>query len=134
MSVRRVKPREAAALVEQGWTYVDVRSIPEFEGGHPPGAFNVPLMHFAPGRGMSPNPEFAATMDKRFARDAQLVIGCKAGGRSNRAAELLLASGYTSVVDMAGGWEGEDGVPGWRVEGLPVEKDAQSGRSWEELK
>jgi rhodanese-related sulfurtransferase len=133
MSVTRVKPKEAAKLLAEGWQYVDVRSIPEFEGGHPPGAFNVPLMHFTPGQGMSPNPRFGEVMAARFPREQKLVIGCKAGGRSNRAAQLLLAAGYTQVVDMAGGWEGEDGVPGWRPEGLPVEKETPAGHGWEAL-
>jgi rhodanese-related sulfurtransferase len=134
MSVIRVQPREAAQLVAAGHSYVDVRSVPEFDAGHAPGAFNVPLLHLVPGRGMVPNPEFMAAMEKRFPRDAQLVIGCKAGGRSNRAAELLLAAGWTKVVDMAGGWEGEPGVLGWRVQGLPVEATAAADHTWEGLK
>ena len=53
--VKRVTPPEADALLAQGWTYLDVRSIPEFEGGHPAGAANVPLLHMQGGR-MAPNP------------------------------------------------------------------------------
>src|SRR4051812_21955325 len=48
--VKRVLPREAAALLADGWAYLDVRSIPEFEQGHPPGAVNVPLLHLQNGR------------------------------------------------------------------------------------
>ena len=32
MSVKRVPPAEAKSLMDAGWRYVDVRSIPEFEG------------------------------------------------------------------------------------------------------
>ena len=39
--VKRVTPVEAEALLKEGWTYLDVRSIPEFDGGHPVGASDV---------------------------------------------------------------------------------------------
>ena len=43
MPIRRVTPNEAAELIASGWTYIDVRTIPEFEAEHPSGAYNVPL-------------------------------------------------------------------------------------------
>jgi rhodanese-related sulfurtransferase len=140
MPVKRVTPAEAKELVDQGWKFVDVRSIPEFEAGHPTGAYNVPLMHFLPGRGMTPNAEFAAVMEKTFAKGDKLVFGCKSGGRSLRAAEMLAGAGYTNVVDMRGGFEGERDmmgaaiVPGWKEAGLPVATSATAGRTFEELK
>jgi len=139
MSVKRVTPPEAAKLIAEGWTYVDVRSIPEFVDGHPAGAYNVPILHLQPGRGMSPNHDFERVMAKHFPKEAQLVVGCRAGPRSYRAAEMLMAAGYTSVVDMRGGWDGERdaagrvALAGWRDTGLPSEKAAQAGRSYEDL-
>ncbi len=53
--VKRVTPPEAAALLAEGWIYLDVRSIPEFDLGHPTGAVNVPLLHHA-GPCWSPTP------------------------------------------------------------------------------
>jgi rhodanese-related sulfurtransferase len=140
MSVKRIAPKEALELMQAGWTYVDVRSVPEFDAGHPQGAYNIPLMHFFPGRGMTPNGDFAAVFAKHFGKDAKVVVGCKTAGRSLRAAELLGASGFTSVVDMRGGFEGErdpSGAPivvGWREAGLPVSQTAEPGRSYEALK
>jgi rhodanese-related sulfurtransferase len=134
---KRVSPPEAADLLKQGWRYVDVRSIPEFEDGHPQGAANVPLLHMQGGR-MAPNPDFQRVMEANFPKDAQLVIGCKAGGRSAQAAALLEASGYQSVVDMRGGFHGERdplgrvNTPGWLEAGLPVEK-VTPGQSYGEL-
>src|SRR5215467_11490112 len=93
MSVKRVTPPEAAKLIAEGWTYVDVRSIPEFVDGHPAGAYNVPILHLQPGRGMSPNHDFERVMAKHFPKEAQLVVGCRAGPRSYRAAEMLMAAG-----------------------------------------
>jgi rhodanese-related sulfurtransferase len=140
MSVKRVMPKEAHDLVQQGWAYVDVRSIPEFEAEHPAGAYNIPLMHLVVGRGMTPNPEFSAVFAKHFPKDAKVVVGCKTAGRSLRAAEMLAAAGWTSVVDMRGGFVGEldmSGTPvvvGWKDSQLPVEKTGPAERTWEGLK
>jgi rhodanese-related sulfurtransferase len=134
---KRVSPPEAAELLKQGWRYVDVRSIPEFDEGHPQGAANVPLLHMQGGR-MTPNPDFKRVMETNYPKDSQLVIGCKSGGRSAQAAALLEAAGYTSVVDMRGGYGGERDMfgrvstPGWAEAGLPVEK-VTPGQSYAEL-
>lgn len=123
MPFRRVSPEDAQTLIEkEGYTYVDVRSVQEFQAGHPTGAYNVPLMDMG-AMGMTPNPDFLKVMERRFPRDSKLVVGCKAGGRSLRAAGLLEAAGFTSVVDQRAGFEGS-GEPGWRPKGLPVSKDA----------
>src|SRR5580698_3972888 len=114
----RISPQEASAKLAEGWTYVDVRTTQEFEAGHPPGAVNVPLMHAGPG-GMVPNPDFLAVMSAAFPVDARLVVGCKAGGRSLRAARALLGAGFTSILDQRAGWDGARDAfgqvtePGW---------------------
>ena len=59
-----------------------------YQQGHPTGAHNVPLMHQGSG-GMAPNPEFVAVVEANYARDAKIVVGCKSGGRSQRAAMML---------------------------------------------
>jgi rhodanese-related sulfurtransferase len=136
--VKRVTPSEAAALLADGWSYLDVRSIPEFEEGHPVGAANVPLLHFTGGR-MSPNADFQKVVAANFAPDTKLVVGCKAGGRSLQAAALLEAAGYTSVVDMRGGFHGERdnfgrvACAGWAEAGLPVETTAPPDKTYAEL-
>jgi rhodanese-related sulfurtransferase len=140
MAVKRVSPAEARELIDkQGYVYVDVRSVPEFVAGHPQGAYNVPLMNMGPG-GMAPNPDFLAVMGA-FPKDAKLVVGCKSGGRSARAASMLESAGYTSVVDQRAGFEGAPDPatgritePGWRPAGLPVANDALPDRTYEALK
>jgi rhodanese-related sulfurtransferase len=133
MSVKRVSPEEARDLIDkEGYTYLDVRSVPEFEAGHPKGAFNIPLMHAAPA-GMSPNPDFMAVVQKAFPADAKLVLGCKGGVRSLRAAEMLQAAGFTSIVDQRAGFEGSAAEPGWRPRGLPTAANAEPGRAYESL-
>lgn len=135
----RISPQEASAKLAEGWTYVDVRTTQEFEAGHPPGAVNVPLMHAGPG-GMTPNPDFGRVMEAAFPRDAKIVVGCKAGGRSLRAAQVLLGAGFTNVVDQRAGWDGARNPfgqitePGWSRAGLPSEEGQPAGRSWDDMK
>lgn len=129
MAFRRISPEEAKQLIdEQGYAYVDVRSVQEFEAGHPEGACNVPLLEMG-AMGMTPNPEFLSVMEKLFPKDSKLVVGCKAGGRSMRAAAMLEAAGFTNVVDQRAGFEGGP-EPGWRPKGLPVSRDAARDKSY----
>jgi rhodanese-related sulfurtransferase len=136
--VKRVTPAEAEALLKEGWVYLDVRSIPEFDGGHPTGAANVPLLHLTGGR-MAPNPAFQSVIEGNFAKDAKIVVGCKAGGRSLQAATLLEAAGFTNVVDMRGGFHGERdnfgriACAGWSEAGLPCEASAAPEKTYAEL-
>jgi rhodanese-related sulfurtransferase len=138
MTVKRVPPDEALRLIqEQGYVYVDVRSIPEFESGHPEGAYNVPIAHLGPA-GFAPNPEFLSVMQRVFPPDTRLVLGCKAGARSLQAASMLLAAGYCDVVDQRAGFDGAPGPegfePGWRPSGLPVSTRPADGRGYASLK
>jgi rhodanese-related sulfurtransferase len=134
---KTVVPKEAAALLADGWVYLDVRSIPEFDAGHPAGAANVPLSHQVNGR-MSPNADFRRVVEASFPKDAKIVVGCKAGGRSMQAATQMEAAGYTNVVVMRGGFHGEHDnfgrptVPGWSAEGLPSELTCapEKGYAW----
>jgi rhodanese-related sulfurtransferase len=139
MNPKRISPQEASEKLAEGFTYVDVRTSQEFEDGHPAAAVNVPIM-FAAGGGMTPNPDFIRVMKAAFPKDAKIVVGCKAGGRSLRAAQMLLAEGFTEVIDQRAGWDGARGPfgdisePGWSRVGLPSEKGQPAGRSWEDLK
>ena len=137
-SIKRVSPAEAKTLMDEGYVYLDVRSEPEFAAGHPKGAHNVPVMHSGP-RGMTPNPEFLAVVEAAFPKDAKLVLGCRSGGRSMRAAEMMIAAGFTNIVDQRAGFEGARDAfgqltePGWAPAGLPVET-ATAGGSYAEIK
>ena len=100
MTVQRVSPHEADRLVrDEGYAYLDVRSVPEFEAGHPTDAYNVPIMHKT-GAGMEPNHDFMEVVTAVFPKDTKLVLGCRSGNRSLRAAQQLLAAGYEYVVDQ----------------------------------
>jgi len=135
----RISPKEANDKLAEGYTYVDVRTTQEFEAGHPAGAVNVPIM-LGTGTGMAPNAEFVRAMNSAFGKDAKIIVGCKAGGRSLRAAQMLLSDGFTNVLDQRAGWDGVMGPfgdvaePGWSRVGLPSERGQPNGRSWEDMK
>ncbi len=139
MTVKRVSPVEAAVLVrDAGYAYVDVRSIPEFEAGHPAGAYNVPFAHQT-ASGMQPNQDFIRVMAAAFPKDAKLVLGCRSGNRSLRAAHLLIQEGYRDVVDQRAGTAGARNPfgqleePGWEAAGLEVATEAHPERSYQAL-
>jgi rhodanese-related sulfurtransferase len=140
VAVRRVDPDEAALLLEKGWDYLDVRSEAEYAESHVPGAFNIPLLDFVPGQGLRPNPNFLVEVMAAFETDRPLVVACKAGGRSARAAAILEESGFTNIVDMRGGFYGEVGpdgqidCPGWAQRGLPVSNEKLPGRTHADLR
>jgi len=135
--VKQVSVSEAHAQQQQGGTYVDVRSTPEFADGHPAGAVNVPIFEPDEDTGqMMPNPDFVRVMKTAFPRDAKLLVGCQVGGRAVRAAQVLESFGFTNVTVVRGGFGGaRDPIgrvvdPGWADSGLPVGKGRDAGRSY----
>lgn len=135
--IKRVSPEEAQELLDQGYTYVDVRTEPEFEQGHVPGALNVPVMLQGPG-GMQPNREFMDVMQAVFSPGDRLLVGCRSGGRSMKAAQMLVQAGFSDVVDLRTGWEGSRDAfgrpePGWGRKGLPIETGKPEGQSYQSL-
>lgn len=132
---RRISPKEAHELMQQGYVYVDVRSVPEYEASHPTGAVNIPLMHRGPG-GMSPNPQFLDAFRAAFPEGAKVILGCAGGNRSLRAAEMLEREGYDELVEQRAGFGGARDMSGrvleagWQEAGLPCESGAPEGRCW----
>ena len=137
MTIRHITVQQAHQQQSSGATYLDVRSTPEFEQGHPAGAFNVPLMHADPEtRQMRPNPEFLDVVRANFPTGAPLVIGCQMGGRSAKAAEILANAGYQDVTNVLGGYGGapQFGHVGWVQAGLPVVTSAGGDRDYSALR
>ena len=131
--MRRISPEDAAAKMAEGYLYLDVRSVPEFESGHPTGAYNIPLMHA--GRvGMWPNTSFMEEVKKAFPKDAKIVVGCKSGGRSVGAVGLMEMAGYTDLFEQRAGFGGNGPEPGWGATSLPQSTTAEPGRAYEDLK
>lgn len=137
--IKRVSPEEAHRLVtEEGYVHVDVRTEAEWAAGHPAGAHNVPWALQGP-QGMAPNPEFLAMCERLYEKGCPIVLGCRSGVRSLKAAHALAHAGFTAIVDQRAGFEGPRdpfGQPlekGWAAAGLPVEKETP-GASYAELK
>jgi rhodanese-related sulfurtransferase len=136
MTIKQITVQQAHQQQASGSTYLDVRSVPEFEQGHPEGAVNVPLMHLDPATGqMQPNQQFLDVVRATFGPDTPLVVGCKMGGRSQKASELLASAGYHDVANVIGGWGGapQQGHIGWVQAGLPVEQAADASRTYKTL-
>jgi rhodanese-related sulfurtransferase len=128
MAIKQLEPRAAYEFLSANTdaVYLDVRTEGEFAQGHADGALNVPVVFIkGPGQ-MEPNEDFLAVVKKTLPADSKLVVGCMAGGRSQRACEMLEEAGYANLINVRGGYGGaRDGsgaivVAGWRDEGLPV--------------
>ena len=107
--------------------YLDVRTPEEFAEGHVPGAINVPLLFLSPATGRpTSNPAFLEEVGRRLTPDQEIICGCKSGGRSAMAVELLQQAGYRHIVNMLGGFHGQPGgvgsppVQGWATCGFPL--------------
>ena len=76
MSYQTTNPTGAKELLDsgQGHVYIDVRTVEEFEQGHVPGAYNIPIL-FRSACGMEPNPDFARVIAHHFGKDARIVFG-----------------------------------------------------------
>ncbi len=131
MAIKQLEPPEAHEIlkVNPDAVYLDVRTEPEFAQGHPAGAINVPVVFIkGPGQ-MELNGDFLTVVVKTLPREKKLVVGCLAGGRSQRACELLEAAGYIDLANVCGGFggarnpSGQVVVTGWRDAGLPVSSE-----------
>ena len=143
MSVKQINLEEANGFMQsdEGALYIDVRTEPEFENGHPPNAINIPVVFPDPAtRQMTPNPEFMNVVEAHVAKDKRVIVGCQMGGRSQYAGELMVGGGYTDVSNMKGGFGGARDpmgqivAPGWLQMEYPVENRVDESNSYEGLK
>jgi rhodanese-related sulfurtransferase len=132
MEVKRVEPQQVKELLDgdESYIYLDVRTADEFQAGHVPEAINVPVMLRNPnGPGMMPNADFLAQVEDKLQKSDKIITGCLRGGRSMKAAQILLTSGFENVTDMRGGYDGELDpggnmvFEGWARRGLPTTTD-----------
>ena len=79
---------EARQLVQAGARLVDVRTPQEFAAGHIEGAVNIPVQ------------DLEQRMVELEPRERPLVLYCRSGNRSGRAAQMLKSAGYTAVHDL----------------------------------
>ena len=85
---REIQGGDARKLVAAGARLLDVRSPEEYAGGHLPGAVNIPVQ------------ELDRRMDEVGPRDGEVVLYCRSGSRSGRAAEMLRKQGFSKVHNL----------------------------------
>ena len=131
MPINQAEPPQAYETLKHhpDAVYLDVRTEQEFAQGHPTGAINIPVVFIkGPGQ-MEVNPDFVTVAEKALPKGKKLVVGCMAGGRSQRACEMLEQAGYTDLTNVRGGFggardqSGQMTVTGWRDTGLPVSQE-----------
>lgn len=83
-----VNSAEAHRLVDKGALLVDVRSVEEFADGHIAGAINLPVN------------DLDRRMGELTPKDRSIVLYCRSGNRSARAARTLKNAGYSQVRDL----------------------------------
>ncbi len=105
--------RELAACCEdggQGIAVLDVRTDDEWRRGHVPGSLHRFAGELA--RGASPP----------VAREVPVAVICGSGYRSNVAASILAARGYTQLINVPGGMDA------WQAAGLPEAREDRVGK------
>lgn len=95
--------------------------------------------------GLEPNSGFTTAIgqrlqDKGMTKDDVVILICRSGDRSAKAADLLAKAGYTKVYSVVDGYEGDkakDGVNvgkrtvnGWKNSGLPWSYDLDKNKMY----
>lgn len=107
--VKEICPTTTQNWIKKGALLVDVREKEEVNqlAYEVPNSINIPLSEF----------------EERFneiPKDQPVVMVCKSGGRSLRAAGFLVNHGYDKVVNM------QHGIIRWTEKGFPTKGDASS--------
>lgn len=110
--------------------FVDVRMEIEYlYVGHPPGVVHVPWYEYP--QMQVDAPAFVAQVRREAGGDIArpVVLLCRSGKRTLEAGRALEAAGFTEVVNVVHGFEGEldehfhrGRLNGWRHDGLPWEQ------------
>lgn len=158
-NINSLQAYDMVTNAKAGTFLLDVRSPEEYQLiGHAPMAYNIPVKFLsdefvAKGgqfRGKAAtktryqyylNPDFVAEVGKKFKKTDILLVTCRSGNRSVKAADLLVKNGFTNVYNIRDGVEGgkfklhgenkalmkkysafyghRNHVEGWKFYGLP---------------
>ena len=126
--MKHLLPKETWALLQQqaDILFLDVRMEIEAQYvGRPPGTVNIPWVDYPD---FKPDAaKFVQTVEKLSpAKDTPVVLICRSGQRSVDAGIALEKAGFTQVINVLEGFEGElddnnqrGTEGGWRFDGLP---------------
>lgn len=106
-AIAEIGPEEAVERIAGGAFLLDVREPDEWQAGHAPQAYHIPL----------------GDLESRWSEipaGKEVICVCRGGGRSARAAAALATVGLPTV-NLAGGMRAWDGA------NLPVVADGGSG-------
>lgn len=129
--MKNLLPKETWALIQQqpDALFVDVRmEIESLYVGRPPGVHTIAWYEYPD---LHPDPAgFVAAVEREAGDKARTVILiCRSGKRTVDAARALEAAGFTGVVNVIHGFEGDlddhfhrSTLNGWRFDGLPWEQ------------
>jgi rhodanese-related sulfurtransferase len=106
-NIPAVSPHEALQMQTQKQAViVDVRENDEWNSGHIAGAIHVPLSDLQ---------NHLAELSKY--QNSQLIVQCRSGARSAKAADILAKAGFTNVHNLAGG------LNAWQKENLTIQQN-----------
>ncbi len=130
--MKNLLPKEAWALVQQKpeALFVDVRmEVESIYVGRPPGVHMIAWYEYPD---LTPNaPDFVRQVEREAQNDKTrtVVLICRSGKRTVDAGLALEAAGFTDVVNVVHGFEGDlndqfhrSTLNGWRHDGLPWEQ------------
>lgn len=119
-------PEEAYALLQNipAAKLVDVRSNAEWNFvGVIPGAVNIEWKSFP---GMIDNPNFLEQLKHQVDSESLVMFICRTGARSDQAARIAAANGFSDCFNILEGFEGEKDdrghrgqKAGWKAKQLP---------------
>jgi rhodanese-related sulfurtransferase len=130
--MKHLLPTEAQAYLQAHpeALFLDVRMELEYlYVGHPPGVIHVAWYEYPE---MQPDAEAFVAQVRREAGgalDKPVVLLCRSGTRTVAAGQALEAAGFSEVINVLHGFEGEPDenfqrgkLNGWRHDGLPWEQ------------
>ena len=95
------KVAEILKTQKDSYVILDVRTKEEFDSGHLESAVLIPV-------------DELETRYGELSKDKPIIVYCRSGNRSAKAAALLISKGFSQVYDMTGG------INAWTSKGYPV--------------
>ena len=89
VSIKKITCNEMKELVNSGATLIDVRELDEFNEKHLDKAINISYTVI--------KDEISKYVQNK---DDKIIVYCKSGARSNKAANYLLEAGYSNIYDL----------------------------------
>lgn len=129
--MKNLLPKETWALLQQepDALFIDVRmEIESLYVGRPPGVHMIAWYEYPE---LTPNPEafVEAVTNEAGHKTRTVILICRSGKRTLDAAHALEAAGFTRVINVLHGFEGDlddtfhrSTLNGWRFDGLPWEQ------------